>query len=392
MQQDHSLTVTEASSQGPAPFEPGEQYPNMIQATYDPADNKLRLYTLWRLDDIDYKRAKDCGFSWAPKQELFFASWSPNGEDLLLEWCGEIGDENTSLADRAADRAKRFEGYKANRERDGDNAHRSVVAITEHIPLGQPILVGHHSEKHARKDAEKIENGMRKAVKMWETAAYWEQRASGAIASADYRDTPTVRARRIKRLEAEHRKRTASYTPHGPEFMQEPENECWREEQHPRDETCERCERCLHVMTGNKGIGSWPSRVDCLPAIERGQSRWIAHLERRLSYEKTLLKEQGASALLEPQKRPKQPPILNYRAEGGQVKAWQKYGDSAEILKQKEMTKSEYKAIYSENRWTVLSEDKSHRLRFATIGGFSGPRVVVFLTDSKEHPQPSVSV
>nr|WP_130953837.1 DUF3560 domain-containing protein [Klebsiella pneumoniae] len=31
-------------------------------------------------------------------------------------------------------------------------------------PLGQPILVGHHSERRARRHAQKIENGMKRAV------------------------------------------------------------------------------------------------------------------------------------------------------------------------------------------------------------------------------------
>jgi hypothetical protein len=66
--------------------------------------------------------------------------------------------------------------------------------------------LGHHSEKHARKDAERIENGMRKAVKAWETSKYWEYRAKGAIRAAKYKELPAVRAWRIKGLEADLRK------------------------------------------------------------------------------------------------------------------------------------------------------------------------------------------
>src|SRR5258707_10679155 len=72
--------------------------------------------------------------------------------------------------------------------------------------FGQPILVGHHSERHARKDAERIENGMRKTVQMWQTARYWEQRAAGALHHAKYKALPGVRHRRIKGLEADKRK------------------------------------------------------------------------------------------------------------------------------------------------------------------------------------------
>ena len=75
-------------------------------ATYDPEDDKLRLYPYARLSADDYARAKGAGFRWAPRQELFFAIWSPAAEDLLTEWCGEIGEEGTTLAERAEDRAE----------------------------------------------------------------------------------------------------------------------------------------------------------------------------------------------------------------------------------------------------------------------------------------------
>lgn len=132
-------------------------------ATYSPDDNKLRFYPFSRLDAADYAPIKEAGFKWAPKQELFVAPmWRPSGEDLLLEWCGEVGDEDTSLVERAEERAERFEGYQEKRASEAERAHEVVSQICEHIPLGQPILVGHHSERRARKDAERIENGMRR--------------------------------------------------------------------------------------------------------------------------------------------------------------------------------------------------------------------------------------
>jgi hypothetical protein len=44
---------------------------------------------------------------------------------------------------------------------------------------------------------------MRKAVKMWETSQYWTARAAGALRHAKYKEQPAVRARRIKKLEAD---------------------------------------------------------------------------------------------------------------------------------------------------------------------------------------------
>ena len=78
----------------------------MMNATYSPEDNKLRLYSLHRLDPELYARVKAAGFIYAPKQELFVApAWTPARENLLIELCGEIDDEDTSLVDRAEQRA-----------------------------------------------------------------------------------------------------------------------------------------------------------------------------------------------------------------------------------------------------------------------------------------------
>ena len=175
-------------------------------ATYSPEDNKLRLYASQRLDAETYARVRGAGFIWAPKQELFVAPmWTPERAELCEELAGEIGDEDTSLVERAEERAGRFDEYSENRAQDAERAADGVRTLSDGIPLGQPILVGHHSEKHARKDAERIENGMRKAVKMWETSQYWTARAAGALRHAKYKEQPAVRARRIKKLEADQR-------------------------------------------------------------------------------------------------------------------------------------------------------------------------------------------
>jgi predicted RNA methylase len=124
--------------------------------------------------------------------------------------------------------------------------------------------------------------------------------------------------------------------------------------------------------------------ASALAAIEERNARPIAHLDRRLLYEKAMLEAEGKSELLEKPKRPKAPPLLNYRAE--QIRVWQKWSGELQTYNQTEMTKAEYKALYHEDRWTVLSEDRSHRIRY--MGGMREGCAVVFLTDSKEHPRP----
>ncbi|VDA00113.1 hypothetical protein BANRA_05274 [Klebsiella pneumoniae] len=79
-----------------------------------------------------------------------------------------------------------------------------VDSLASAVPLGQPI-VGHHSER-ARRHAQKIENGMKRAVMLFERAEYWEQRAQASLRHAKYKERPDVRYRRIKKIEAELRK------------------------------------------------------------------------------------------------------------------------------------------------------------------------------------------
>jgi phospholipid N-methyltransferase len=259
----------------------------MMNATYSPEDNKLRLYSSTRLDTETYQRVRAAGFIWAPKQDLFVAPmWTPAREDLLLELCGEVGDEDTSLVERAEERAERFEEYSDKRADEADRAHKAVKSITDFIPMGQPILIGHHTEKHARKDAERIENSMRKAVEMWETSKYWTMRAAGAIHAAKYKERSDVRHRRIKTIEADIRRLRADYTPDPrikPIMQQD-----WKES-NPE------AERIEHVFCGQGRGGRWVATRN-LPAIEKHNARWIAHLENRLIYERAMLNEAGGTA------------------------------------------------------------------------------------------------
>ena len=50
----------------------------------------------------------------------------------------------------------------------------------EMIPFGQPILVGHHSEKRRRKDLTRIDEHFAKAKEHHDKAAYFRRRAAAA--------------------------------------------------------------------------------------------------------------------------------------------------------------------------------------------------------------------
>ena len=137
-----------------------------ISATYSPEDNKLRLYASSRLDAETFQRVKDAGFKWAPKQELFVApAWSCAREDLALELAGEIEPEEMTLAERAQMKADRLDGIADKRAAQASAFSRAADDLSQAFYMGQPILVGHHSERKARKTQERMHSAMDKASK-----------------------------------------------------------------------------------------------------------------------------------------------------------------------------------------------------------------------------------
>lgn len=84
---------------------------------------------------------------------------------------------------REEKRQKRVERYErlAEQAKEASNsAFEKSHRMSEIIPFGQPILVGHHSEKRDRRYREKIDNTMRKSVQLDEKAEYYKSKAEAA--------------------------------------------------------------------------------------------------------------------------------------------------------------------------------------------------------------------
>ena len=303
---------TTASESKESSFLNGQNY----RATYSPDDNKLRLYLRHRLDEETYKRVKDAGFKHAPRQGLFVAPmWTPDREDLLIELAGEIEDEDQSLFDRQEERAERFEEYSEKRAVESGQELAAVDSLASAIPFGQPILVGHHSERRARKHAKKIENGMRRAINLFETSEYWERRAEASLRHAAYKERPDVRWRRIKKIEADLRKaerrlqdvqkfiklwssenlnRAMALVIAGIDHL----HCCFTLEKYPRAPEKSQYEGSRSIWSALEDdiITAEQARDICIPCHERTiarLSRWTAHYRNRSAYERAMLDEQG---------------------------------------------------------------------------------------------------
>lgn len=270
----------------------------IITATYSPEDNKIRLYPSERLDAETYARVKEAGFAWAPKQGLFVAPrWTPAREDLAMQLAGDIEPEEMTLAERAALKAERLEGLAHKRYAEANAFARRAAEIGERFAVGQPILTGHHSERKARKDQERMQSASAQAEKAERASNYWLYRAEGVEWFANMKNAPRVRQGRIKTLLAELRD------------VQRDINQAhkalaiWSKITDP-----EKIEWALGNMDSRAlmaGFSLWSdvrdgkitaedARARCMASAERiangeGRRRWIEHILNRLSYERSML-------------------------------------------------------------------------------------------------------
>ena len=125
----------------------------------------------------------------------------------------EIDDSHRDVSEVEADRAQRQENRtdallaKADRKADTaeaawDAEHRAVQVL----PLdGQPILIGHHSERRHRKAIERAHNATRKAIDATDDAEKAQARAQSASRTTERRYNPVTVKNRLDKLEAEQR-------------------------------------------------------------------------------------------------------------------------------------------------------------------------------------------
>ena len=190
-----------------------------------------------------------------------------------------------------------------------------VERLAAMIPPGQPILVGHHSERRARRDAQRIENGMKRAVMLFERAEYWEERARSALLHAKYKERPDVRWRRIKKIEADLRKaektiaqsqkyltmwRAESLDLNMAKLISSHDHisACFPLDTYPRPAEKSQYEgsRSLWSALDDDIITTEQAREIAIRCHERQiqhQQRWVNHYQNRLIYERAMLDESG---------------------------------------------------------------------------------------------------
>ena len=104
------------------------------------------------------------------------------------------------------ERAKRLQARAERHDTLAEQADAAGRAIADRIPLGQPILLGHHSQRRAERDRDRIGRAMSTAAGHAEAAREAEQSARTAAGAAALRHRPVTVANRVQRLQAQIRK------------------------------------------------------------------------------------------------------------------------------------------------------------------------------------------
>ncbi len=86
-----------------------------------------------------------------------------------------MGKEN--YEERKQKRIERFKELAEKAKEESLQASKDSVSMVSGIPMGQPILVGHHSEKRHRRLLDKSWNKLGKSVELSEKAKYYEEKA-----------------------------------------------------------------------------------------------------------------------------------------------------------------------------------------------------------------------
>lgn len=122
----------------------------------------------------------------------------------------------TTRRERLEAKLEKRQEWAESRRRKADAAFKAASNIAGSIPLGQPILVGHHSEGKMRRLYGKIDSNMHKGVESADMARHHAGKAAGLQSQLDrsiFSDDPDAVERleeRIAELEAKQEKMKAA--------------------------------------------------------------------------------------------------------------------------------------------------------------------------------------
>jgi hypothetical protein len=112
--------------------------------------------------------------------------------------------EEGGEVDYSEARAEHYEARAEKAQARRTAAHQRADSISSMIPFGQPILVGHHSERRHRRDLAKIDKSMRTAIQEGEKAERLQNRAEASLAQRERKHDPGAIARRLTEIRKQY--------------------------------------------------------------------------------------------------------------------------------------------------------------------------------------------
>lgn len=119
-------------------------------------------------------------------------------------------------------RLERFKELAEKHKQQAGQRFENASKMAACIPMGQPILVGHHSEKSDRAFRDRIDGNMRKGIDHENKAAHFENRAAAIENNSSIlSDDPEAKQKlqekieKIERTSAEMKRINAHYKAHG---------------------------------------------------------------------------------------------------------------------------------------------------------------------------------
>lgn len=180
-------------------------------------------------DDLEIRAAlKAAGFRWGRSISAWFLPrpWSYSvryhrmrqlaaaarelGREVEIEERRERERSSEEIerdrVERAQERAERQAEKAVVSKGRAAEAFAEAQAVQDMIPMGQPVLVGHHSERRHRNDLAKIDRKLDAGVELSNKAEHHERRAASAEYEAVKNENPALIKRRLERLGAERRR------------------------------------------------------------------------------------------------------------------------------------------------------------------------------------------
>lgn len=207
---------------------------------HDLEEDKLHLHTAGKADfqrlPEELKKAIKGSFVWSGAR----GCWLGRRKGRFA-WCldklkaagfedrGEQG-ERLSFAEqvetseqKAAARAERMEDRAERAEKEARQRFNAAHAATAMIPMGQPILIGHHSEGRHRAALRRSDNNMRAGCEALDKAKHYDSRAEAAAynASGEKWTDPAYIGNRIEEAEALEREYLRRQEKYGHTYAEE---------------------------------------------------------------------------------------------------------------------------------------------------------------------------